>query len=307
MRNKKLLGNALLLLTALVWGMAFVFQRDSAVSDIGPFTFCASRMALSALAVGTVSFALDAKRGWLVKENRARLADPERRRATITGGIASGVFLAFASASQQLGLKTTTAGKAGFITALYILIVPVLSLLVFRRRIGLQTWAAVFLGLAGMFLLCLGGGEGFGRGDLSVLLCAFIFSCQIMTIDRFAPQADPVKMAAVQFTVTTVITAAAALLFEDPSWAVIRENAVSLLYCGLMSGAVGYTLQDVAQRLTDPTSASLLMSLESVFSVIGGALLLHEAMLPREAAGCVIMFAAIILVQIPLRRRAETT
>lgn len=299
MKNKKLLGNILLTLTAIIWGCAFVAQRVG-MESIEPFTFTAARMALAAAAVGPVA---------LLKGRREMRRSPEAQRtsrsSTVIGGLCCGSFLAAASLFQQAGIVTTTAGKAGFITAMYMLLVPVLGFLLLRRRNGALVWLAVALGVAGMYLLCMDERLTLTRGDALCLVCALLFSGHILCCDRFAPRGDPVRISAVQFCTATVIAAAAALLTEQPSWAKIASAAIPILYCGLLSGGVGYTLQMTAQRFTDPTVASLLMSLESVFAVLAGALLLGERMSPREAAGCAVLFAAIVLVQLPQKRKEE--
>lgn len=298
--SRRLLGNALLLLTALIWGMAFVAQRQG-MDSIEPITFCAARTVLSGTAVGLLALAM---------RRRDRRPEAERRardRASLVGGVCCGVFLASATVMQQMGLVTTTAGKAGFITAMYMLLVPVIGFVLFHKR---QTWLvclAVLVGVAGMYLLCVNEDFTLTRGDALVFVCAVLFSGQILCIDHFAPQADPICLSAVQFATATVISVAAAFLLERPSWDKVASAAVPILYCGIMSGAVGYTLQIIGQRHTDPTVASLLMSLESVFAAVGGALVLGERMRPRELVGCAVMFAAIVLVQIPLpgRRSAD--
>ncbi len=298
MKNKKMLGNFLLLLTAMIWGTAFVFQRMG-MDSVEPFTFTAARMFLAALAAGAAS---------LFFSGKGKLSDRERReknRATLLGGLGCGVFLTAASLFQQVGMVTTTAGKAGFITALYILLVPVLNYILFKKRSGLHVWLAIAAGLVGMYLLCMTEGFRLTRGDALVCACAVVFSGHILCADHFAPRGDPVRMSAIQFLVVSLTSLVLALIFETPSWASLRAAAVPILYCGVMSGGVGYTLQMVAQGFTDPTVASLLMSMESVFAVLGGVLLLHERMSGRELLGCVVMFTAIVLVQLPAPHRKE--
>lgn len=304
MKDKKILGNALLLLTAIIWGTAFVAQR-AGMDKIEPLTFNASRMALAAVAVGLVAFFR-----WLKEKKSANKLTGEekkqRNKSTLTGGVLCGCCLAGASILQQIGLVYTTAGKAGFITALYILIVPVIGFIFFKRKNTWFVWAAVLIGLIGMFLLCMNGEFRLSHGDALVCGCAVVFSLHIICCDHFVKKADPIRMSAVQFVTATVISAAAAFIAEKPDMEKIISAAVPIIYCGLVSGGVGYTLQIVAQKYTDPTVASLLMSMESVFAVIAGVLLLHESMSIREIIGCVIMFFAIILVQIPMPKRKNT-
>ena len=297
--SRRLLGNALLVVTAMIWGMAFVAQRQG-MDSIGPITFCAARMVLSAVAVGLVAL-LTGRRDSRPAAERAR-----RNRASLMGGLSAGVFLAAATVMQQMGLVTTSAGKAGFITAMYMLLVPVINFVLFRKRNTWLVWLAVLVGVAGMYLLCVNEDFSLTRGDAMVCVCAVLFSGQILCIDHFAPKADPIRMSAAQFVVAAIVCVAAAFLLEAPTWDMMASAAAPILYCGILSGAVGYTLQIVAQRFTDPTVASLLMSLESVFAAVGGALLLGERMRPRELAGCAVLFAAIVLVQLPLPRPRRT-
>jgi len=298
MKNEKMLGNILLLITAMIWGTAFVFQRVG-MESIGPVTFTAARMCLAALATGLVSLLLGQRSGGTAAGRSFKSAVP--------GGILCGLFLSAASLFQQFGIVTTTAGKAGFITALYILLVPVLNWLLFKKRSSLHVWIAIAIGVAGMYLLCVTEDLRLTRGDALVCVCAVLFSGHILCCDYFSRRADPVQLSAVQFLTVALLTGIIAFLTEEPGWEQLRAAAIPIFYCGIMSGGVGYTLQMVAQRITDPTVASLLMSLESVFAALAGALFLHERMSARELLGCVIMFAAIVLVQLPApgRKKAE--
>lgn len=297
--SRKMLGNLLLTLTAMIWGTAFVGQRVG-MESIEPFTFTAARMALAAVAVGTVAFILDGRKTAAVSENPER--EREIKKATIIGGVCCGVFLTAGSLFQQVGVVYTTAGKAGFITAMYMLLVPVINFVLFKRRNSLRVWLAVLVGVVGMYLLCVKEGFSLTKGDALVFICAFMFSGHILCCDYFAPRGKPIMISAIQFAVTALISAVFAFIFEEPSWDKVESALIPILYCGFISGGVGYTLQIVAQKYTDPTIASLLMSLESVFAVLAGALLLAERMSAQELIGCVIMFAAIILVQIPERK-----
>ena len=299
-KNRKLLGNALLTLTAFIWGMAFAFQRVG-MDVIEPLTFTAVRMALAAVVVGVFAAVITRR------ERNASPATPPAERKTqrsreLIGGFCCGCFLAAANSVQQIGLIYTTAGKAGFITAMYMLLVPLLSFVLFRRRISRRVWLAVAVGVAGMYLLCVNEAFRLTRGDALMCLSALLFCGHILCCDHFSPCGNPVRISAVQFATVTVITAVIAMLTEEPTWDKIRSAAVPILYCGVVSAGIGYTLQMVAQKFTDPSIAALLMSLESVFAVIGGALLLGERMTGRELLGCAVMFLAILLVQIPVRR-----
>ena len=298
MKNKKMLGNLLLTLTALIWGTAFVAQRVG-MERIEPLTFNASRMALGAVAVGLVAVLVGKRK------NPSGGLRGIFNQSTLLGGVCCGTFLALASILQQVGLVYTTAGKAGFITAMYMLLVPIINYLLFRKKNSWLVWLAVLIGVAGMYLLCVQKDFTLARGDALMSVCALMFSGHILCCDHFVRDANPIGMSAVQFAVAAVISAVAAFIAEEPAWDKIASAAIPILYCGLMSGGVGYTLQIVAQQFTDPTIASLLMSLEAVFAVLAGALLLGERMSARELAGCVVMFAAIVLVQLPAPRRRE--
>ena len=314
MNNKKMLGNLLLLLTAMIWGTAFVAQRVG-MDSIEPITFNASRMALAAVMVGALAYVLRYKKKKEMlrrisskrplpagEEHIGRNADESAVtwRNTLKGGICCGLFLTAGSVFQQMGVVYTSAGKAGFITAMYMLFVPIINYILFKKKNSWLVWLAVFIGVGGMYLLCVKEDFTLTRGDMLVGICALMFSGHILCCDYFVKLANPIELAAIQFATASVVSAVIALLTETPAWAGIASAAVPILYCGVVSGGIGYTLQIVAQKYTDPTVASLLMSLESVFAVIAGAILLGEQMSSRELLGCVIMFAAIILVQVPL-------
>ena len=322
MKNRKLLGNLLLLLTAMIWGTAFVAQRVG-MDSIEPITFNAARMWLAAVAIGSAAFLTrrnrqnNRQKRQMPKDSEKQinadgaagavtgLGDPaqERRRNTLIGGICCGCFLTAASLFQQMGIVYTTAGKAGFITALYMLFVPILSFILFKKKNTWLVWTGVLIGVIGMYLLCITDGFSLTYGDMLVCICALLFSCHILCCDHFVRLGNPLFISAIQFTTVAVISSVAAFIAEEPSWQKVISAAIPILYCGIVSGGIGYTLQMIAQKYTDPTIASLLMSLESVFAVIAGALLLGERMTARELAGCIIMFAAIVLVQIPLPSR----
>ena len=295
---KKLLGNGLLLLTAFIWGTAFVAQRVG-MGAIEPITFNAARMALAAIVIGITAFLLQrAER----KKPPKRSGDEaeEYNKNTVKGGICCGIFLSIASIFQQMGIVYTTAGKAGFITAMYILLVPVIGFFFLKKRNSWVVWFAVLLGITGMYFLCITEGLVISYGDTLVCLCALFFSFHILCCDHFAAKGDPICISAIQFAVATVISAAAAMITESPDISGFKSAIIPIIYCGIMSGGIGYTLQLVGQKYTDPAIASILMSMESVFAVLAGTVLLHERMSARELTGCLIMFAAVILVQLPL-------
>ena len=294
----------LLILTAFIWGVAFVAQSVGN-AYVGPWTFTASRSVIGALfLIPCIAFLdkLKSKEA-ATSDNAAAKDEPKNMKTLIIGGICCGTALAIASMLQQYGIAYTTVGKAGFITALYIIIVPILGIF-FKRNPGLRVWISVLLAVAGLYFLCMTDSLSLGKGDLLVMLCALVFSFHILIIDHFSPMVDGVRMACIQFAVVAVICGIPALIFEQPSLSSILDAWAPILYAGMLSSGVGYTLQIVAQKNYDPTVASLIMSLESVFSVLAGWVILGQSLTPRELFGCALMFGAIILVQLPDRKIA---
>ncbi|MCR5825386.1 MAG: DMT family transporter [Oscillospiraceae bacterium] len=288
--NKKTKQIVLPLFTALIWGCAFVAQKSGA-SVIGAFTFTWTRYLLAGLAL-LAFLALRAKRGGYAL--RAQL------RAALPGGLVLGTLLMLASNLQQYGMNFTTAGKAGFVTALYIILVPLLGLFL-GKRVRLVVWCGVAAALLGLYYLSFaaGGAPSFNAGDLYVLGCAFVFSFHILAVDHFTERFDGVVLACLQFFVAAAESLVLALVFEGLPLGAIADCALPILYAGLISGGIGYTLQIVAQKDGDPAVVSLLLSLESLFAALSGALLLHERLSARELFGCALMLLAVVLVQLP--------
>ena len=289
-------GAVLLLITALIWGCAFVAQ-SVAMDHLGPFTFCAARFLLSGLAL--VVFLL-VRRALGYNEGRGMNIGKKRMRRNdgIFGGIVCGIFLFLGAVLQQIGIQYTTTGKAGFLTALYIILVPIYSILLGRAP-KKKVWAAAAIALFGMYLLCMEERFGLSRGDMFCVFCALAFPLQILSVEIFAQRTDPVFLSCVQFLTVAAITSVMALILEDPDAGALKAALVPLLYAGLMSGAVAYTLQVVGQeKMRNPSAASLIMSLESVFAALAGWIILRQTMTPRKIIGCAVMFAAIILAQI---------
>ena len=293
-----MLGNAMLLVTAMIWGTAFVAQRVG-MDSIEPVTFNAARMVLAAVVVGLLALILW-RREQMLPSGRSAEEEKRYRFNTAAGGVCCGIVLSLASIFQQAGIVYTQAGKAGFITAMYILLVPGIGVVFLGRKNSWVVWLAVALGVTGMYFLCITDSFRLTRGDALVFICAVFFSLHILCCDHFARLGNPIRISAIQFVTASIISAAAAWIMEEPTMSKLYSAAIPILYCGIMSGGLGYTLQMAAQKYTDPTVASLIMSLESVFAAMAGALLLNEHMTAREMTGCVIMFIAIILVQIPL-------
>ena len=293
MNRKSLRGSLLLLLGSVIWGAAFVAQRVG-MDHMGPFTFNGIRMLLAWLVMIPVTFLFERKNK---KSPAYQAPDPKEQRLS---GVICGALLFIASSLQQMGLVSTSAGKAGFITALYVVLVPVAAWLLFRKNPGKIIWLGVIIAVAALWLLCMPAGGGFELqgGDLLVLGCAAAFTLQILCVDHYAPRVSGVKLARDEFLVTGALSMLIALMTETITGEGVREALIPILYAGIMSGAVGYTLQVLGQRDTDPTVASLIMCMEAVFAVLTGALLIGEKMTVRETVGCVLMFFAVILAQL---------
>lgn len=292
--NKKVRQIVLPLITAFIWGCAFVAQKSGAAL-VGAFTFTGTRYLLAGLAL----------LAFLALRDGRRLGG--KLREALPGGAALGTLLMVASNLQQYGVGFTTAGKAGFVTALYIVLVPLLGLFL-GKRARLVVWCGVAAAVAGLYCLSFakGGAPSFNAGDLCVLGCAFVFTFHILAVDRLTARFDGVVLACLQFLVASAESLVLAPLFETVSVGALLDCALPILYAGLISGGVGYTLQIVAQKDGDPAVVSLLLSLESLFAAVSGALLLHERLTQRELFGCALMLLAVVLVQLPEgKERAE--
>lgn len=304
--SDKFRGNLLLLLTAAIWGSAFVAQSVG-MDYIEPFTFNGIRQIIAAVVLVPVAY-IFVNRDRRIAQSGEGYTEPtaeEKKqsvRTHIIGGFWCGVCLFVASSLQQIGIQYTTAGKAGFVTALYILIVPILGIFL-KKRVRPILWFCVIIAAVGLYLLCMQGGFGLEKGDFYVFLCAIVFSLHILVIDHYSPKTNGVALSCIQFAFAGLFAIPPILLFENPEMTYIIMAWKPILYAGILSGAGGYTLQILGQKNTDPTVASLLLSLESVFAVISGMIILHEMMSGRELLGCALMFAAIILAQLPERKK----
>ena len=284
----------ILLLTATIWGVAFVAQSVG-MEYIGPFTFNAIRCVLGGLVLIPVILVLKKK-----KETGAENQEKEDKKTLWAGGIACGVILCIASNLQQFGIMEASVGKSGFFTALYIVMIPVIGIFIGKRP-GIKLWFCVALAVVGMYLLCMKDGSfTIERADIMLLLCALAFSFHILVVDYFSPRVDGVKMSCIQFFVCGVLSAVGMLFTETPDISNIQAAWLPLLYAGLLSCGVGYTLQIVGQKGINPVIASLIMSLESVISALAGWVILGQVLSPKEILGCVLMFVAIIITQIPI-------
>ena len=290
---KQFRGALLLTLTALIWGTAFVAQ-SLGMDHLGPFTFNGVRNFVAAIGLLPVIALLHRRQIPVPVPAGTR----SYRKTLWIGGALCGLAFGVASSLQQIGIQFTTVGKAGFLTALYIVIVPLLGLL-FKKRVALPVWVSVVIAAAGTYLLSIQEDFTIAAGDLFVILCAVCFSVHILLVDRFSPSVNGVELSCIQFLVAGVFSTIVAFLVETPNVQDILRSWGPILYTGLISSGVGYTLQILGQKDTPPAVASLIMSLESVFAALSGWLLLGQGMTGREAVGCALVFAAVILAQIP--------
>jgi len=307
-KNGSLKSTLILLLIAMIWGTSFIGQKVG-MEDIGPYFFVAWRMLFAGIALIPV-YLLSEKTGEkaLARSGAARSPAEKQQmvRAGITGGFFCGIAVYCGNTMQQIGLVTTTAGKAAFITALYVILVPVLGLFL-KRRIGLKVWLGAVLAVIGLYLLCITGGDfHLAFGDLIILIGAFFWAFHVLIMDHFAPKANVALIVCIQSFTASAIGFVLAFIMEDFAWSNVAGALPSLLYVAIFCSAIAYSLQGLAQRNADPTIASIVMSMESVFAVISGFLLLHETLSGRELLGCAIMFAAIIISQLPSKDSKES-
>lgn len=305
MKTNNLKGSLILITAALIWGLAFVVQSD--VADlIPPFTFNALRSVVGAIALYIF---------WLFAERRkTKTFFPEEKplkKNYYLGAVICGICLAISINFQQFGIAAYPEGvaseaRSGFITALYVILVPIFSMIL-NKKVGLPVWAGVVIAIAGVYLLCFSGGvSGIYLGDLLVFLCAISFSLHIMAVDKYVPYTGGVKLSIMQFSVAAVISFILAFVFEWNQISVsnILSAVPQILYMGVMSSGVAYTLQIVGQKYAEPTVASLSMSLESVFAALGGWVISGNVLHTREIIGCILVFAAIVVAQLPGKNKA---
>lgn len=295
-RKKQLGASLLLTLAAFIWGSAFVAQSE-ALDILGQFTFLASRSFLGVLTLIPVSFIVykNGKKKGLGEHNEYKTFFSKD---LLIGGALCGTVLFAASALQQVGIISSGVGKSGFLTTLYILAVPVLGLFL-KRRVKPFMWVCIALGVAGMYFLCVSEASALNFGDLMLILCAVCFGVHIMVIDHFVKKVDGVRLSLVQFFVVGILSLVTALIFEEIDFGLIKAAFFSIFYAGVLSSGVAYTLQIVSQKNLNPTVASLLMSLEAVFAALSGAVF-GERLTSNEIFGCVLVFLAIILAQLPI-------
>lgn len=293
-KTDKIRQNLFPLLAAFIWGTAFVAQSVS-TDFVEPFTFNTLRSVIAFFTLLIVSTAFSKVRK--IRGEKEKVSGSQKD--LIIGGICCGIFLCIASNLQQLGLGETSAGKAGFITALYVVLVPVFSIFA-GKKAPLAVWASVCISVVGLYLLCIKENFTIQRSDFYIFLCAVVFAMHILCIDRFVAKTDGIKLSCVQFLTVAVISGVCTMIFENPDWGGILHCILPILYVGVFSSGVAYTLQILAQKDSDPTVVTILLSLESVFSVLAGAVILGDRLSAREYLGCILMFAAVILAQIPM-------
>ena len=296
--NTQTRNSLLLLLCSFIWGTAFVAQ--SAGAGMGAYSFLAGRSWLAVVVLLPTVSAFDA----IHRKQGAAYGWPkgEQGKTLRKASLICGTLLFAASAAQQIGitLNPNSTAKSAFLTAMYVVLVPVFGLALGRRN-SPQLWVSMVISVAGLYLLCMKNGfGGIEASDLVLLLCAVLFSFQILSIDHFAPQVDGVRLSLLQFFVVAVESSIAAVLLETPSIAEFGENLLPIAYCGIFSSGVAYTLQIIGQKDLHPAIASLIMCMESVFSALGGWLILHQSLSARESVGCALIFVAVVLAQLPV-------
>lgn len=298
-RRKAFVSSLLLTLAAFIWGTAFVAQ-SAGLELIGNFTFLCLRSCLAVVVLTPVSW-------YIFRSNRRKVGEGEHgenktfiSKRLVLGGILCGGAVCLASLVQQYGIIYSSVGKSGFLTTLYILIVPVLGL-IFKRRVKPVLWLCIAIATCGMYFLCVTESGSVGIGDVLLVMCAFLFAVQIMIVDYFVQTVDGVRLSLVQFGVSAVISAIGMFAFESPDPVAIGQAWLPIFYAGVLSSGIAFTLQIVAQKNLNPTVASLLMSLESVFAALAGAFF-GERLLGREIFGCALVFLAIIIAQLPFER-----
>ena len=294
MKKTKIKGVIFLLLTAFIWGLAFVAQSVG-MESVEAFTFGTVRTLMGVAALLPVILIKDHIASKKMTDKQLDERKLSNKKALVYGSLL-GVVFCLASSLQQQAFNYSDAGKIAFITAIYIFFVPLLGLF-FKNRVSALMWGCVAIGFVGLYFLCIDGSSmtSINLGDILALLCAFFFAIHILLIEKFTVGTDGLKLSCVQFFVSSVLSAILMFLFESPSWSAILAAIVPLLYAGVMSCGVAYTFQIIGQKYTDSAMASLIMCMESVFAVVASSIMLHERMSLRETAGCIIMFVAILL------------
>lgn len=293
--KKAALGSSLLLfLAAFIWGVAFVAQ-SMGMNYMGPFSFNGARFLMGSAVL--LPFIIIRR-----KKGKMKGLETPGWKETFTGGICCGLALCAAALCQQIGILYTTVGKAGFITTLYIILVPIMGIFL-KKKVSGRVWAGAAIAAVGMYLLCMSEQFALSRGDTYVFICAVLFSIHILVIDHFSSKADGVELSCIQFLTAGTISSMIALIVEKPVIGNFIEGIIPLAYAGILSSGVAYTLQVIGQKELDPTVAALILSMESVFSVLAGWVILGQVLSPRELSGCALVFSAVILVQLPDKKK----
>ncbi len=297
-KKREILGSLCLLLAAFVWGVAFVAQTEG-MEHVGPFTFQGLRFVIAVIVLLPVMLITNS---FKKKQGTYTPLTKKQKIYHIKAGIVCGLVLTVASNVQQFGLQYTTAGKGGFITAMYILFVPLLGIFA-RKKVPFKIWICVALATIGLYFLCINESFSLNKGDIIVLICAICFSFHILVVDKYSPQCDGIRLSILQFSVAGIVSVILMLIIEKPQLNNIISAWLPIAYAGVLSCAGGYTLQIIGQKYSsNPTIASLLMSLESVFSVLAQMLILKDILSVKETLGCILMFSAIVLAQINIKK-----
>lgn len=291
--------NVLLLLTAMIWGFAFVAQ-SVAMNNIGPWSFVFSRFLLATITLIPISIYSNLLS---LKKGNSKIFNINSKvhyiKKTIKGGMICGIFLGLASVTQQIGLLSTSVGKAGFITSLYVVIVPILNYIIYKRY-DKKNIVIVMLALLGLYMISFKTGTELliEKGDGLILLCSILFSLQIISIDYFTKDINPVLLSNVQFLFASIVGFIGMMIFETIKLKNVIEAAVPILYAGIMSSAIGYTFQVIGQKYTDPSIATIILSMESVFSALAGWIILKQHLTGKELLGCLLVFIAVVLTEL---------
>lgn len=289
MKKMKLSSSLMLFMAALIWGFAFAFQSQG-MDYMGPMTFNGTRFLIGAFVLVPVIFIFR-------KPGEKKKITKDDMKVTITGGVVCGLCLFAASSLQQVGIQYTSVGKAGFLTTLYIILVPIIGIF-FKKKASVMVWIGAILSVIGMYLLCVSETMSINKGDVFAFCCAIVFAFHILSVDYFSPKTNGIVLSCIQFLTSGICAMVCAFIWEQPALNEIINGIVPLLYVGIMSSGVAYTLQILGQKNADPTIASLIMSLESAVSVLGGWMILGQKLSPKELLGCLLMFIAVIGVQV---------
>lgn len=295
MRNFFSKSNLLLILASIIWGCAFVAQNVG-MNYIGPWTFSTIRFLIAGFSLLAIIPILDKKRTHVIRPKTK-----EEKMKLLLGSVLCGLALSIGSIVQQIAMLTVPVAKAGFLTTLYVLFVPMITLL-FGKKIPLKVWIGIAMALFGLYLLSMAGNLAIGIGEILLILAAFLFAIHIIIIGYFSTRVDPVRLSCGQLLIGGFATVIPMIVIEKPTIGSILAAYIPLLYTGIFSSCVAYTLQIFAQKEANPTIAGMLLSLESVFAALAGYLILHQVLNTRELIGCVVIFIAIVIAQLPNRR-----